>query len=385
MPPSRAQARLAEFLETAERLKNERATAGNVLETLEATPPAEWPTLAARPEFQTNAALERLGEEVRRRLDRNPREALALAELATTIADALPATAYPAVTLAQIRAMAWKDRANALRFGGRYDDAFEAIARAEQYLEKHVALGLDRAIVQLVRAFTLIDVGEFQQARALAMTCSSVFLAHGDVTRALQAGEIEGHVLYEEKRYADASTLFMSLLEVARAAEDIEALARLHNNAGYCAMQLNDFRAANVHFSEAVAKLTDRGEFVAATRTQWGAGLVLLGRGQFEQAMQHLHAARESFTRFEMIEEAALCGLSIAENLLSRGAVTDAHTIVSEIAQEFRAASLERRVIEAITTLENETARNDATVDNVRHVYTIIETAQRQSVTARPF
>ena len=113
MPPSPAQARLAEFLETAERLKNERAAAGNVLETVEATPPDAWPSLANVPEFQTNAALEKLGDEVRRRLDRNPREALALAALATTIADALPRTAYPAVTLAQIRAMAWKDRANA--------------------------------------------------------------------------------------------------------------------------------------------------------------------------------------------------------------------------------------------------------------------------------
>src|SRR5437763_1707550 len=114
MPPSHAQARLAEFLETAERLKNERATAGGVLETVEATPPAAWPTLATRPEFQTNAALERLGEEVRRRLDRNPREALVLADVAVAIADALPQTAYPAVTLAQIRATAWKDRATVL-------------------------------------------------------------------------------------------------------------------------------------------------------------------------------------------------------------------------------------------------------------------------------
>ena len=56
MPPSPAQARLAEFLETAERLKNERAAAGNVLETVEATPPDAWPSLANLPEFQTNAA-----------------------------------------------------------------------------------------------------------------------------------------------------------------------------------------------------------------------------------------------------------------------------------------------------------------------------------------
>src|SRR5262249_5402568 len=61
---SRAQSRLTEFLETAERLKNERAAAGAVIETVEATPPEAWPALASLAEFQTNAALERLGDEV---------------------------------------------------------------------------------------------------------------------------------------------------------------------------------------------------------------------------------------------------------------------------------------------------------------------------------
>src|SRR5437870_13177211 len=123
MPPSPAQARLAEFLETAERLKNERAAAGNVLETVEATPPDAWPSLAVLPEFQTNAALERLGDEVHRRIDRNPREALMLADLAVSIAETLPPTTYPAVTLAQIRAMAWKDRATVLRFLGKFPES----------------------------------------------------------------------------------------------------------------------------------------------------------------------------------------------------------------------------------------------------------------------
>ena len=226
MPPSPAQARLAEFLETAERLKNERAAAGGGAGDGGGDSARCVAVLATYPEFQTNAALEKLSEEVRRRLDRNPREALALAELATTIADALPPTAYPAVTLAQIRAMAWKDRANALRFLGRIPETFEAIARAEEILDKHVALGLDRAVVDLVKALALLNTGDVEQARAIAITCGSVFLSHGDLTRALNAGEIEGHVLYEMERYADGYTLFKSLIDVARAANDAEAEAR---------------------------------------------------------------------------------------------------------------------------------------------------------------
>jgi tetratricopeptide (TPR) repeat protein len=380
MPPSRraAQARLAEFLETAERLKNERAAAGAVLEMVEATPPEAWPSLAERPEFQTNAALEKLSDEVRRRLDRNPREALALSELATTIADALPATAYPAVTLAQIRAMAWKDRANALRFLGRIPETFEAIDRAEQALDKHIALGLDRAVVEMVKALALLNTGDIEQARTLAITCGSVFLSHGDLTRALNAGEIEAHVLYETKRYDDAYALFKSLIDVARAISDTEAEARCHHNAASCAMYLDDFKVANIHFSEAIAKLTDLGDVVNATRAQWGAGLLLLGKGQRDSAFKRLYAARTAFVNYDMYEEAGLCALAIAEAHLSSGDGDEARKLVHEIAREFRDSPVERRIIDAVAVLEDTIGDSAEPIEAVRSVYTLIESVQAE-------
>lgn len=378
MPPSHAQARLAEFLETAERLKNERATAGGVLETVEATPPAAWPTLATRPEFQTNAALERLGEEVRRRLDRNPREALALAELATTIADGLPEKTYPAVTMAQIRAMAWKDRANALRFLGKIPEAFTAIQHAEEIVDKHDALALDRAIIDMVRALALVDTGRFDEARAIAITCASVFLEHGDLIRALNASMIEGQVLYETKRYADAYALYMSLIDIARATNDLSVEAGCNNNAGYCAVHLDEFKTANIHFSEAIAKFKDLGDSVNATRSHWGAGQVFIAKSQFENGLQHLEAARDAFTDFGMVEEAGLCGLAIAEALFSRGQDTQARELVREIAREFRDAPIERRVIDAVSTLERELVVNDAPAEAVRHAYARIRYAHTE-------
>lgn len=375
-PRSSGDARLAELVATAKRLQDERAFAAGVVDLIDATPPDQWPLLAADARLQTNAALERLGDEVRRRLDRNPREALALAELATTIADALPSTTYPAVTLAQIRAMAWKDRANALRFLGRYPETFQAVARAEEILEKHVALGLDRAVVDLVKALTLVDTGDFEAARAVAMTSGNVFLAHGDLTRALYAGEIEGHALYEEHRYSEAHALFESLLHVAQVANDDQAEARCHHNLGYCAVHLDDYKAANIHFSEAIAKLTDLGQPVAAIRSQWGAGRVLIAKGQIETGLAYLYAARNSFLGADMYEEAALCALSIAETLLSRGEEENARRIVRDIAEQFRQSPLERRIMEAVAALEQQIP----TIEALRDVYSIIESARSEHV-----
>src|SRR5204862_79014 len=81
-----------------------------------ATTPPRWSELAAAPELHSSAAVEQLIEEVRNRLERSPADALTLADVATSIAESLPATSYPAVVLAQLRAMAWKERANTLRY-----------------------------------------------------------------------------------------------------------------------------------------------------------------------------------------------------------------------------------------------------------------------------
>src|SRR5690349_366738 len=91
-------ARQAEFAEIARRLQRERALASDVVtNALRDTPRASWAGLAEREELRTSGALERLGQEVERRLETNPKEALSIAELATAIADVLQPDAYPAI------------------------------------------------------------------------------------------------------------------------------------------------------------------------------------------------------------------------------------------------------------------------------------------------
>ena len=87
---ARSRAR-AEFAETARRLQNERDAAASVVERLlRDTPREEWPALAERADLQTCGALERLGNFVAEVLGRDPRHALAVAELAVSIAEAIP-------------------------------------------------------------------------------------------------------------------------------------------------------------------------------------------------------------------------------------------------------------------------------------------------------
>jgi len=367
-PPMDAKSRLREFVETAKRMKTERATAEEVVrQLLRNTPVAEWPQLADREELRNSGALERLGCESRDLLERKPQEALAIAELATTIADSLPEDTYPAAVLAQVRAGAWKDRANALRYVSRHDEAYDAISRAEKTLNGHPALVVDRAVVDLVKAMVVHDLGEREIAQELLRHSEEVFAETGEHARLSATQLIAANHLYEDGRYADARLKYENLLRTTTT----ECAARLHNNLGFCDTHLGSFASANIHFSEAIARFTDLGFTAEATRTRRGAGLLLVEKGQTTTGLQHLHEAHESFVEFGMIREAALTGLEIAEVLLKSGDSEGAQELCARVASD-SSPKLSAHARGVLAGLATALADDNASVESIREVHTFI-------------
>ena len=174
-------ARIAEFAETARRLQHERAASEDlVTNALRDTPREAWPRLIERHELHTSGALERLGQEVDKRRSTDPREALAIAELATSIAGTIPDDAYPAIIIAQLRAHAWKDRCQALSYLGRYEEALGALDHAEREFDAFGTLAHDRALVRFCRAILLQHLRRFDEAQAILDECRKVFRSHAD-------------------------------------------------------------------------------------------------------------------------------------------------------------------------------------------------------------
>jgi tetratricopeptide (TPR) repeat protein len=180
------------------------------------------------------------------------------------------------------------------------------------------------------------------------------------------------------RRYADAQALFRSLLEIARATDDSPTEARCHHNLAWCAIFLDDYKTANIQFSEAITILTDLGQTLAATRAQLGAGKVLIGKGQTESGLRYLYDARNAFEQHGMSEEANLCALFTAETLLTRGDGEEAREIVREVAQQLRTSAVERRIVDAVSALEQQIVSGDEPVTAVRHVYALLESVQRE-------
>lgn len=363
-----------EFAAAAARIESERKNAADVVEhQIRQTAIEEWPGLAESPALRNNAALEQMSEEVRKRIERKPVEALAIANLATSIAESLPGNSYPAAVMAQIRSTALRDRANALRYLGRLDEAYDSIETAEGRLGEFPGAAHDRAIIWLVKAMIQGQMDLFDESEQMITAASIVFADVNDLPRFFQAGLVYGNLLGRQKRYEDAQRIFGDLLDVATSTGDDRTQARLYNNLGHCAIYLDDYARANIHFSESIARFTDLGLRAEVPRTNLGAALVLIGKGQIDSGLARLEDARRVFIDLGMMGEAGLCALRIIEVLIDRGDTEQARVLTGAVIDEFEAAGLDTRAVQAVAGLRSSIDADGATAEAVRTVHEFVQ------------
>ena len=362
-------ARVEEFASTARKLQREREASSELVERmLRVTPPADWPRLAALSSMHSSGVVERLGQEVDARLDREPREALVVAELATAIADVLPPESYPAITLAQTRAHAWKDRGQALCYLSRYDDALRALDHAEAQLAPFGTLAHDLAIVRFVRATVLQHRREFEIAEALLVECRDVFQDHGDTRRHAKCTLALGNLRVRRGDYRAAREVLVPLL----GSDDPlrEATARLA--LGWCAIHLDEPEQALLYFSDAANLHRRTGRHMEAARATTAIGTAFIRLGQLERALSELRSARDELTQHQLVEAAGLTGLEIVEVYMLQGEIDDATALAADLVREFTDAGLNRRAIAALAYLKDAIAASTATPEVVRDVHAYI-------------
>jgi tetratricopeptide (TPR) repeat protein len=360
--------RAQEFGDTGRRLRQERELAAPVVERLlRTTPRDQWPALSERPDLQTLGALERLGNLFAATLTKEPREALAIAELAVAAAEGLPPGAYPTPIPAQLRAHAWKDYGKALRFLGRNLEALEAFDQAEEEADGPIALAHDLAIVRFNRAMSLQELERFEESRKLLAECKEVFDDHGDTRNVILCGLAEGVLLQRLRTFREAREVYV-LLFASASDMDTETRAALHRVIGMCSIELADFRDAELNLNRAVALSATLGQPVEVLKNQRCLGSLFIRRGDVEDGVAHLRMTRREFLRSGLPEEAGLCGLDIVEGLLLVDRASAAETLARRVIEEFTAAGLSRRAIAALGYLTEAIARKKASVRLVTEV-----------------
>ncbi|HSN69743.1 MAG TPA: hypothetical protein VLV48_10885, partial [Thermoanaerobaculia bacterium] len=195
------------------RLEEERACGFEHVATLLGIAPDGWHSYLRRIDGVCTVGLvEALLDEARKRVS-SPKEFERIADLAIEVSETLDPRSYPAGMVARARGNAWKDRANALRLRGEFQDALWALDEAERHFQQQPIPEFDLATADYVRATILVETDRVSECLELAARAAQTFLDYGDAHRQILAKMTEAAACYNMNRKRESREIALSLLK----------------------------------------------------------------------------------------------------------------------------------------------------------------------------
>ena len=342
--------------------------------------------ITAMPLMRTAGVVRKLCRESRTLRERQPMHALVVADAAIAIADQLSVDRYPVPLLDELRGSAWYERANVLRYLGRYPEALDALDIAAAAFSRSPVSVYSGALVDYVRSVIFVETERLDDALRLARKSARVFRQFGEDERFVHAKIVEAGVLFHQHRFADARELFLSLAGGAKRSGSGETLARLYANVANCDNRLGNFASAEDYFARALSLYEALGLEAGKIRTRWNIASLRLASGDLVDGLARLRQARREFEQIGARTDAALVALDIAEALLATGeraAAQEAAELCSGLAESFAAVGMTGNALTSLAFLREAFETGRATPDLVRRVRQYIETRPDQE--GRPF
>jgi len=362
----------------AELLEQEEAAAEQLLAPLLSSPASfRRANVTARPEMRTAGVVRRLRAESRALRERQPMHALVLADAAIAISDLLPPRRYPDSLLYDLRGGSWLERANVLRYLGRYPEALDATDIAARAFAQSTVAVFSLALVDYLRAVIFVETERRDEALLLVRKCARVFRQFGEDDRYVHAKIVEASVLFDQNQYRDARDLFVSLVRVAKGLGDAGTLARLYANVANCQLRLHELESADVYFARALSLYEALGLETERIRTRWSIGSLRIANGDIPDGLGRLREARREFEQLGLRSDAALVTLDIAEALLASGTsagAREAAELCASIVESFTSVGMTGHALTALAFLNEAFEAGRATPALVRHVRHYLET-----------
>lgn len=365
--------------EFAKRLKNEDEDARRSLDHLELQDIA---LRAIVPALGHAGTVRYLSWRAHSAIESDPPASLLLAKLATVVADDLTTHEYPSTVVFALRGGARKEQANALRQLGKYPEALLALDEAEAYFKQTAVVDFDMASVDYVRATVYYATGQGVKAREFAAKSASVFREFGEIERYSHARLLEAATFHEEGNIPVATEIFQELLQKTTDS-DIALRGRLLHNLAHCLITSDPDRASS-YFQQAVTIYMDLGLATEAVRAQVGLARLLLARGETDEGIRRLTAARDHLLSLGMVAAAAIAELDLIEVLLP----TEEHASLADrcriVADTFHRAGMNPNAALAMQYLRDLFASGSATQAHIEYVKDFLNQAETAHVMFRP-
>jgi tetratricopeptide (TPR) repeat protein len=367
-PVARTIANLRSF---ANRMAAEDGAASKFLPLLLAGGRDEWMRrLEQHPQWWTAGMVRALVAATTNVVMTMPPDALAMTNLSTAIAERLDETVCDAQTIARLRGQAWRDRAYALYYVGRFAETLTACDVADAHFEQCLVDEYDRARVGVVRALALRAMEDVAPAMLAAQNSALTFERFEDRTRVASARLAEVHLLFTLRDFERAAPLLEKLESEIRATADANTHARVLGNLGYCYWQLGRIDAAMRHYELAAVLLDELGVVTESVRVRWNVAAVLASAGRTDEAMRRYRDIQKAFEDLGMTSEVAVSGLEMAELLLERKEFAAVEEICRMAIGSFeRAGTLDTtRPLTALAYIQEAARQRTATPNTAKHV-----------------
>ena len=353
------------FAERA-RLEDERAVA--LCEELLTGPAAWWrQRLRKMQNVYTGGMVKQLLERMRSYIESSPVNALQVTALAIEIANALDVSAYPCDYVIKLRAQALRDHAYVLAFMGRYPEALDAAERSKRLFAQVPLPEYDLARLALVQASILCHIDRAQEAIVLAHQAAETFRRFGDVTRHLNARITEAGMIYESGNVEAALEIWLAL-EQDPAIDDLGRV-RVTHNIGTAYGDLGQSEKAVDFLQRCIPVYEMLGMETERTRARWMLSRALVSSGKTREAIPTLRKAWREFEELELIADAGLVALELADALLNIGQPEEVPAICRDLIAQFTRAGMTSRAITALSFLREAVALGHASTSLVKHVY----------------
>jgi tetratricopeptide (TPR) repeat protein len=308
-----------------------------------------------------------LGAAANERHESRPTFSLELTVTACTIAKALPQTNGAGRRLSM--GMALRERANALRYLGKFNDALRALEYAERFFDTSPgADDFDLAIVWYIRAAVLMKSDRLSEGTVAARDAARVFHEYGDRERELSSVMAEACCLLLSGHAQDAADTFVRVADLAREQSNTRVLASALQNGAVALVDLQQLERAERFYSEAIVLYDELRVPTEKARTMWALGSVAVARGHLEDGAARLDGSRKELAQLGLTNDAAQATLEWAEVCLALNLPEGVAAACRKIVVVFNSEGMQHHAKEALAALHEALRAGKATPDLVRSV-----------------
>ncbi|HEY2092294.1 MAG TPA: hypothetical protein VGJ81_10410 [Thermoanaerobaculia bacterium] len=328
--------------------------------------------IAHNPQAQTAGVVRYLCAAAHERHEKRPQFSLELTLCAYDVALSLG----PETSASQhfCMALSLRERANALRYLGRFTEALEALDSAEKLFDEAPAADPhDIAIVQYIRATVFVEIDRLEEARVASRDAARIFRQYGDRPRELTALLAEATSLHFGGRNSEAAKVYERVAAKAREDADRSVLARALNGVANACLELEKLDEAESSLIEALVIFDELDLATERARVTWSLALLHVRRGDLAEGATRLDAARAELQRLGLVNDHALSTLDWAWARLAVGEAADVAEACRRIVVRFESEGMMKSARIALAHLHEALAAGTATPTLVSEVRKYLE------------